>query len=1038
MANIISKVLGSHNERVIKRLWPIVEEINANFEKLKTLTDNELQNKTNEFRERVKAGESLDDILPEAYAVVKDACRRLVGKKWMVTDHEWEWGMVPFDVQLIGAIVLHQGKISEMATGEGKTLVATMPLYLNSLTGKGCHLITVNDYLARRDSEWNGGLYNFLGVSVGCIQDGMTPQERKPQYDCDITYGTNSQFGFDYLRDNMVWDIKDKVQRGHNYAIVDEVDSVLIDEARTPLIISGPVEHVINKEYARLKPTVERVVHRQAVFCNQLVADAEKLLAENKEEEAGKKLFQVQKGAPKNKKLMKLKKEGSVLKLLEITEKKLLGAELAQKTSLRKEVTELHKLQEELYYTIDEKGNAVNITEKGREAISPGNSAFFTLPDLSYELPRIDKNQAFSPREKFVAKQAIEREYAEKSESLHAVNQLLKGYSLFEKDVEYVVQDNKVIIVDEFTGRLMPGRRYSDGLHQALEAKEGVRVESETQTLATITIQNYFKMYEKLAGMTGTAITEAKEFFDIYKLEVVTIPTNKPIRRREYHDIIYKTRREKYDAIIKEIEEMHRAGRPVLVGTASVDVSETISRMLNRKGIQHQVLNAKYHQKEAEIVSLAGQKGRVTIATNMAGRGTDIKLGDAVIKCEKCCIGCTDDCSKCPKGKKMEECFENPPCGLHIVGSERHDARRIDRQLRGRCARQGDPGSARFYLSLEDNLMRLFGSDRISGAMERWGPKDNEPIEHKLITRAIEGAQKRVETWNFDIRKHALEYDNVLNYQRDAVYSMRDEILEGHDLSVQIKDRIVETINMIVDTYIEGENPEKWDWDGLLRELRNTFMFEIRIPEEERLDINKEELQGKLKEAVFGLYSIREEQIGTETMRDLERQVMLHVIDKNWRDHLYELDALKEGIGLRGYAQRDPLIEYKREAFQYFEEFLSSVNREAVRNLFSLRFRTDEERRAAEEAKTRARAVKQDAASMDTLSKTAPQQQAQPAVAERPRGMGGVMGVPGRPYEVPQETPVVTTYKRNTEKVGRNDPCPCGSGKKYKNCCGKV
>ncbi|MDD5530354.1 MAG: preprotein translocase subunit SecA [bacterium] len=1038
MANFLTSIagiLGSHNERVVRKILPTVEEINKVFNTLHTLTDEELQHKTIEFRERIKAGETVDDLLPEAYAVVKDACRRLVGRRWMVTDREWEWNMVPFDVQLIGAIVLHQGKISEMATGEGKTLVATMPLYLNSLTGNGCHLVTVNDYLANRDSQWMGGVFNFLGVSVGCIQNGMTEAERKPHYDCDITYGTNNEFGFDYLRDNMVWSFDKKVQRGHNYAIVDEVDSVLIDEARTPLIISGAVEHVINREYARLKPTVERMVHKQTLFCNQLVAEAEKLLSEDKDEEAGKKLFIVQKGSPKNNRLMKLKKEGKVLKLLEVTEKKLIGSELAQKTSIKKEETELHKLEEQLFYTIDEKGNAVNITEKGRETISPGNPDFFTLPDLFYELPAIDKNQGLSPREKFVAKQAMERSYAEKSESLHAINQLLKAYSLFEKDVDYVTQENKVIIVDEFTGRLMPGRRYSDGLHQALEAKEGVRVESETQTFATITLQNYFKMYEKLAGMTGTAMTEAKEFFDIYKLEVINIPTNRPIRRIEYQDAIYKTRREKYDAIIKEVEEMHKLGRPVLLGTTSVDVSETLSRMLNRKGIAHQVLNAKQHQREAEVVSLAGQKGRVTIATNMAGRGTDIKLTDDVIHCQRCCIGCSDDCSKCPTGTKKEKCAEALPCGLHIIGSERHEARRIDRQLKGRCARQGDPGSSKFYLSLEDNLMRLFGSDRIAGAMDRWGPKENEPIEHKLITRAIEGAQKRVEMWNFDIRKHALEYDNVLNYQRDATYGLRDEILEGKDLSEKAKERIDEAINTIIDTCIEGDNPEKWDWEGFTRELRTTFMFDFRISEEEKLQIDKKELKEKLTDAILNLYAMREQQIGADTMRDLEKQVMLHVIDKNWRDHLYELDALKEGIGLRGYAQRDPLIEYKREAFQYFDEFLSNVNKETVRNLFALRLRTEAEQKADENAQLQAKAVKEEVATMNAANAQAPT----PAIVERPRNMGGGFpGMLGRHYEAPQEQPTVATFKRNDDRVGRNDPCPCGSGKKYKNCCGKV
>ncbi|MDI6840061.1 MAG: preprotein translocase subunit SecA [bacterium] len=1102
MANVITKLFGSANERVLNSLKPIVDEINHHFEEYSGLkvdemrefqerlhnilaegkgwdkanelidemnklskergaiSDDELKSKTQEFKNRIKdrvkdaekvldelesrferasleereslsseineaklnlenmERQVLDELLPEAYAVVKETCRRLLGKSWMVTGHEWKWDMVPFDVQLIGAIVLHRGKIAEMATGEGKTLVATMPMYLNSLTGKGCHLVTVNDYLARRDREWMGGIYDFLGVSVGCIQTGMSPEERKPQYNCDITYGTNNEFGFDYLRDNMTWRKEDKVQRGHHYAIVDEVDSVLIDEARTPLIISGAVERVINREYARLKPVVEKVVSRQTLLVNQLIAEAEKLLADGNEKEAGIKLLQAQRGAPKNRKLMKIKKEPGVVKLIEQTEAEFLRDK------------KIHELDEKLYFSIDEKGNAVNHTEMGRAAIAPGNPDFFTLPDLSQELPKIDEDTKLSPREKFVAKHSIEREYAEKSERLHVINQLLKAYSLFEKDVEYVVQQDKVIIVDEFTGRLMPGRRYSDGLHQALEAKEGVAVEAETQTLATITLQNYFRMYNKLAGMTGTAETEAKEFWDIYKLDVVVIPTNKPVRRVEYNDVIYKTKREKYNAVIKEIETMHHAGRPVLVGTVSVDVSETLSRMLKRKGIPHQVLNARYHQKEAEIIALAGQAGKVTIATNMAGRGTDIKLGEGVVKCERCCIMCSDDCSKCPKKSKMIECLTKPPCGLHIIGTERHEARRIDRQLRGRCARQGDPGSGRFYLSLEDDLMRLFGSDRIAGVMARWGPPDGEPIEHRLVTRAIEGAQKRVETFNFDIRKHLLEYDDVMNRQREAIYSMRDEILEGMDLSPKVMEMIEAVVDGIVDTHTIGTYSESWDWLSLVSEIGSIFLLEFRISDEDKLNIKVEDLRERLKSVIFDFYKHRENEIGSDTMRNLERQVMLHVIDKNWKDHLYELDALKEGIGLRGYGQRDPLIEYKRESYALFEELLDSINREVVRNLFGLRFVTEEERKR-EAIPVGARAFKPDV--------TRPV--LQPATVE-----GGVsaMGQPQigpsilkRPYEVPRERPVVTTFKRDGQKVGRNDPCPCGSGRKYKNCCGR-
>jgi preprotein translocase subunit SecA len=1013
--NPLTKIFGTANERALKKLHPIVDEINGEFEKLKELSDAELKGKTEEFRERLKSGESVDDLMVETFAVVKEACRRLLGKKWEVTGHEWEWGMVPFDVQLMGAIVLHQGKIAEMATGEGKTLVATMPLYLNSLTGNNVNLITVNDYLARRDAQWMGGVYDFLGVSVGCIQAGMNPEERTKEYACDITYGTNNEFGFDYLRDNMAWRAEDRVQRGHHYAIVDEVDSVLIDEARTPLIISGAVEHSVNREYDRLKPRVDRIVGRQVSLVNRLVAEAEKLLNEGKEKEAGIRLLKAKRGAPKNKRLMKLEKEKGVKKLTEETEAEFLREK------------KLHDLDEELYYTMEEKSNIVNISDMGRETLAPEDKDFFTPPDLSLEFKKIDDDTGKSQREKFVAKQAVERNYAEKSERVHIINQLLRAYSLFEKDVEYVVQDGKVMIVDEFTGRLMPGRRYSDGLHQAIEAKEGVKVEAETQTLATITLQNYFRMYEKLAGMTGTAETEAHEFWDIYKLEVAVVPTNRPVRRIEYPDVIYKTRREKYNAVINEIEEMHKAGRPVLVGTVSVEASETLSRMLNRKGIPHSVLNARYHQKEAEIVAQAGQPGVVTIATNMAGRGTDIKLGEGVVKCEKCCIICNDDCSQCYKEKKMTECLGNPPCGLHILGTERHEARRIDRQLRGRCARQGDPGSARFYLSLEDDLMRLFGSDRIAAVMDRFGVPDNEPIQHNLVTRAIEGAQKRVERYNFDIRKHLLEYDNVMNKQREVIYALRNYILDKKDLRDKVKEIISDVVDEIIDTHIDPKlSQEEWDIEGLRGELQTIFFINFEINPEDLQNIKDGELSDKLHEAVSSLYKHREEEIGEDMIRDLERQVMLSVIDRKWREHLYELDALKEGIGLRGYGQRDPLVEYKRESFALFEELLSDIDREVARHLFGLRFTKPGEERKEEPL----RAYK------PGVEAVRPQEQPEEAV---PAGVpaGVPSGAPQMQPGMQQEARRIETYRRKGQKVGRNDPCPCGSGKKYKKCCGR-
>ncbi|RKZ26177.1 preprotein translocase subunit SecA, partial [bacterium] len=818
MFNLLAKIIGTKNERELRRIRPVVDKINEKYEYYrKTLRDEELPKITEEFKERLRAGETMDDILVDAYALVKDACRRLLGKSWPVTGIEKEWDMVPYDVQLIGAVVLHEGKIAEMATGEGKTLVATMPLYLNALTGRGVHLVTVNDYLARRDREWMGPVYESLGLTVGVIQAGMSPDERRPQYECDITYGTNNEFGFDYLRDNMAIRPEHRVQRGHYYAIIDEVDSVLIDEARTPLIISGPVpvEESRVRIYKELKPRVERVVYEQTRLVNKLVSEAERLLRNGNRKEAGIKLLQAKRGAPKNKRLMKLMHEPGVQQLIEETEAKYMKEK------------KLHELDEVLYFSIDEKSNIVDITEKGRKAIAPDNPDFFTLPDLPIELKKIDEQSGLSPRERAVLRDKVQREYAEKSEKIHAVTQLLKAYSLFERDVEYIVQDGRVIIVDEFTGRLMPGRRYSDGLHEALEAKEGVRVERETQTLATITLQNYFRMYEKLAGMTGTAATEAQEFWEIYKLDVVVIPTHKPVRRVDYDDLIFRTKREKYKAIIEEVERLHKKGIPVLVGTVSVEVSETLSRMLQRRGIKHEVLNAKHHQREAEIVAHAGERGRVTIATNMAGRGTDIKLGPGVVKCDFCILKLDEELARArteeerkkilemaeKTRKKLKEagldpdgkdCLEDMPCGLHIIGSERHDARRIDLQLRGRSGRQGDPGSSRFYISLEDDLMRLFARERIARVMDRMGIKEGEPIKHPLITRAIENAQRRVERYHFDIRKRLLEFDDVMNKQREVIYGWRNEILDGKNMKDRVLELIDYAVEEIVDSYTQA------------------------------------------------------------------------------------------------------------------------------------------------------------------------------------------------------------------------------------------
>jgi preprotein translocase subunit SecA len=675
MMKVLSKIFGTQTERDLKRLWPRVEEINEFYEKFK---DIDLAKTSESLKKRFADGEDLDDMLPEAFALVKEACRRLVGKKWPVVEMETEWNMVPFDVQLIGGIVLHEGKIAEMKTGEGKTLVATMPLYLNGLSGRGAHLITVNDYLARRDREWMGPVYESLGLTVGVLQQGMDNQAKKALYNCDITYGTNNEFGFDYLRDNMVWTLADKVQRGHNFAIVDEVDSILIDEARTPLIISGPVEHE-TKGFDELSSVVQRLNSAQTVLVNRVVAEAKKLIEEGKEKDAALKMLEARRGLPKNRQLLKLEQEEGVKRLIE-------GAEL---NFLREK--SFAEIDDDLFFVVDEKQNLIDLTEKGREFISPNQPEMFVLPDLSVKIGSIDKNPDLTPKERMAAKEQAYAEYAKKSETLSNLRALLRAYALFEKDVEYVVQEGKVVIVDEFTGRLMPGRRFSDGLHQALEAKERVRVQEETQTLATITIQNYFRMYKKLAGMTGTAATEANEFWQIYKLDVVEIPTKEAVRRIDYEDIIYRTKREKYNAIIDEIARWYERKRPILVGTTSVDVSEVLSRLLLRRGVPHEVLNAKHHQREAVIITSAGQKGAVTIATNMAGRGTDIKLGSGVVDCSPCCIEClSGDCGQCSHEEK-KECQADLPCGLYIIGTERHEARRIDNQLRGRSGRHHGP-----------------------------------------------------------------------------------------------------------------------------------------------------------------------------------------------------------------------------------------------------------------------------------------------------------------------------------------------------------
>src|SRR6058998_3975899 len=832
---IVKKFLGSKNEREVKRLRPLVAKINALEAELQKLPDEALRQKTAAWKEELskiqdneELAKRLKEILPEAFAVVKNACRRLWGTEITVRSHPLKWEMIPFDVQLIGGMALHSGKISEMATGEGKTLVATLPVYLNALTGRGVHVVTVNDYLAARDGEWMGAVYKFLGLTVGCILHDQSPAVRREQYNCDITYGTNAEFGFDYLRDNgMATRKEEQVQRGHYFAIVDEVDSILIDEARTPLIISGPSVINVDNQYGPFKPQVESVVHAQEKLCNRFLSEAEGLIRKLRpadgsepgnpqalEREIGLLLYRVKMGQPRSDGLLKLLEDAENLRVMNKAELEL-HADQSKK--------ELYAQKEELFFAMDEKSHDADLTEKGRNFLSPKDPDAFVLPDLTTIFHEIDAGPEADPRKRLEMKAKIQAEFEARAQQIHCIAQLLKAYCLYQKDVQYVVQENKVIIVDENTGRLMTGRRWSDGLHQAVEAKEGVEIERETQTLATITIQNYFRLYRKLAGMTGTAETEAQEFLDIYKLGVLVIPTNKPVARKDANDSVYKTKREKYSAVLNEIKQIHGQGRPMLVGTISVEVSEQLSQMLKREGIIHAVLNAKYHQQEAEIVARAGQRGGVTIATNMAGRGTDIKLGPGVAEAG----------------------------GLHVIGTERHEARRIDRQLRGRCARQGDPGSSHFFISLEDDLMRLFGSDRIVKYMEKMGLEEGQELEHPLLNRSIEQAQKRVEQHNFQIRKRTLEFDDVMNKQREVVYGFRNEIIHSADVRDRLMDVMEEVVIQKVDSFTSPTTDvSEWNVRGLADWVNLTFPLGMS-----EADIAKAAESGKEEPVADSIYN---------------------------------------------------------------------------------------------------------------------------------------------------------------------------------------
>jgi preprotein translocase subunit SecA len=974
---VIKKILGTQNQREVKRLLPLVEETKRQGEALGNLSIEQLRAKTPVFRERLAKGETLDQLLPEAFATVVALCRRLTEekRKIRVRGQEMKWEMVPFDVQLIGGIVLHSGRIAEMATGEGKTLVATLPTYLNALAGKGVHVVTVNDYLAARDAEWMGEVYRELGLTVGCLQHGQTQTERRAQYACDITYGTCSEFGFDYLRDNgMATTPEDQVQRGHFFAIIDEVDSILIDEARTPLIISGPVT-ISTHQFDKYKSVIDGLVRKQNGLCTDWANQAKAKGEAGDLPGAGRLLYRVKLGSPRNKLLLKFQEDPAMRRAID-------DAELEMYQDTRR--TELYKTKEEMYFSIDERNSEADLSEMGRTFLNPNDPNFFLVPDLITKNHDIETNRVLSEEEKLKEKQAAQAEYEDASQRIHNISQLLRAYCVFEKDVHYVVQENKVMIVDEYTGRLMPGRRWSDGLHQAVEAKEGVQIDRETQTLATITIQNYFRLYEKLGGMTGTAETEANEFKDIYRLGVVVIPTNQPCVRVDADDMIFKTRREKLNALIEEIKKRNAVGQPMLVGTASVESSEIISRMLRRENIPHSVLNAKQHQQEAEIVTRAGERGAVTIATNMAGRGTDIKLSAGVAE-----LG-----------------------GLHVVGTERHESRRIDRQLRGRCARQGDPGSGQFFISFEDDLMRNFGdSRRIGGLMTKLGMEEDEGLQHPWLNRSVETAQKRVEGRNYQIRKHTLQYDDVMNQQRTVIYAWRTDILNSTDPRPEVFETVDERIAAEVEARA-GTDPV--DLDGLVR-WANAAM-PVGLSKEDLLGAGgKEEWTKFLKARVREAYEVKVKFENPEAVKALERFVVLGAIDRLWQEHLYAMDGLRTSINLRAYGQKDPLIEYKNEAYGMFGELMGRIKEEVVHNLF----------RSASSL-----------SAFEHFLAALPQRTGRGELPGQDQPTEGSMSIGGGGGGSTVVEDALVPVKRQGPKLGRNDPCPIDPKKKFKNCCG--
>ena len=1092
MFDFLKKVFGTKSEKDVRNLEAKVEEINSLYVSFAALSGDQLRERSAKLKEKIlepvksqrekidtlkksielspemdvdskeqlykeideiekeitaKLDESLNEHLVEAFAVLKETARRfkeneeievtandadrelakdhknveikgdkaIYKNKWLAAGAEVTWDMVHYDVQLIGGMVLHHGKIAEMSTGEGKTLVSTLPIFLNALTGLGVHVVTVNNYLARRDSEWNAPLFQFHGLTVDCIDlHDPNSDERRRAYNCDVTYGTNNEFGFDYLRDNMAHSVEQLVQRKHNFAIVDEVDSVLIDDARTPLIISGPTPQGDKHEFIEYKPRIEKLVNVQKQYVLTCIAEAKKLLAEGKDKEAGMPLLRAYRGLPKNSALIKLLSEQGARALMQKTEN----------YYMQDQNKEMHKVDAELYFTIDEKHNHVELTEKGLDFMT-GNSddpKFFVIPNVGEEIAELEK-KVLDPKTKAEQKEALMREFSIKSERIHTVNQLLKAYTVFEKDVEYVIDGGQVKIVDEQTGRIMEGRRYSDGLHQAIEAKENVKIEAATQTYATVTLQNYFRMYHKLAGMTGTATTEAQEFWTIYKLDVVEIPTNRPVIRKDEQDLVYKTKREKYNAVIEEIVKLVNAGRPVLVGTTSVEISELLSRMLKLRNIRHNVLNAKLHAREAEIVAEAGKAGTVTIATNMAGRGTDIKLGPGVKEAG----------------------------GLAIIGTERHESRRVDRQLRGRAGRQGDPGSSQFFASLEDNLMRLFGSERIASLMDRMGLKEGEVIQHSMITKSIERAQKKVEENNFGIRKRLIEYDDVMNAQREVIYKRRRNALYGDRLAIDIADMIYELAQSIVEEYHDQR-----DHEGFSLECIKNFGIESPFSAEEFGSRSEDQLTQSLFEVAQKHYVGRTNKIsaqafpvirdvftnqgntfenivtpfadgirgvqvvtnlkkayetnGRELVLGFEKAVVLSMIDESWKEHLRELDDLKQAVQNASLEQKDPLVIYKLESFNLFKSMINRSNKEVI-SFLTHGSLPDEKNKQQQPRFT--------------------QEQAQPKKEKLTESRNENAVNEQNEQKKPKPQPI-----RVEAKVGRNDPCPCGSGKKYKNCHG--